>query len=209
MPIALEPLAAEVAHELAPLLVKDEANGDVGRHFIAVLTAPIEVIAEAVREDDDDRPGFSLFMDIETCRIEFLPWLIQLRGVKATPGLSEEAARDEGRKAEGLRRGTMTGPAGVGSMEKAAARHTASQDPALVRVFDRVGNDPYATTVVTRTSDTPDPAQTLADILSDKVIGEVVQHVVSDAALWLDGALSWDAVGPGVLWGDVEVADVT
>ncbi len=207
MPIALEPLAAEVAHELAPLLVKDDENGNVGSHFIAVLTAPIEVIAEAVREDDDDRPGFSLFLDIETCPPEFLPWLLQLKGVRATPGLSEEAARDEGRKAEGLRRGTMTGPAGVGSMEKAAARHTASQDPALVRVLDRVGGDPYATTVITRTSDTPDPAQTLADILSDKVIGEVLTHVISDAPIIDEGTLTIDAAT-----GDIDtatLADIT
>lgn len=209
MTIPLEPLAAEVAHELAPLLVKDAENGDVGSHFIAVLTAPIETIAAAVTEDEDDRPGFSLFMDIETCPAEFLPWLLQIKGVRATPGLSEEDAREEGRKAEGLRRGTMTGPAGVGSMEKAAARHTASKDPALVRVIDRVGGDPYLTTVVTRTSDTPDPAQTLLDILSDKILGEIIVHVVTDEVLWEETTLVWDAVDPGVTWDTVVLADVT
>lgn len=193
MPITLKPLAAEVAQELAPLLVQDDEVGNVGSHFLAVLTAPVEVIAEAVREDEDDRPGFSLFMDIETCPTAYLPWLLQLKGVQATPGLSEIDARQEGRVAEGLHRGTMTSSQRVGSMEKAASRHTTSRDPALVRVLDRVGGDPYATTVITRTSDTPDPAQTLADILSDKIIGEVITHVVSDSPVIDDGTRTIDA----------------
>ena len=207
MPIALEPLAAEVAQELAPLLVKDDENGNVGSHFLAVLTAPIEVIAEAVREDDDDRPGFALFLDLETCFAPYLPWLLQLKGVRATPGLSEADARQEGRVAEGLHRGTMTSPQRVGSMEKAASRHTTSQDPALVRVIDRVGGDPYATTVITRTSDTPDPAQTLLDILSDKIIGEIITHVVSDAPLIDEWTRNIDATTANI--DSLTLADVT
>lgn len=207
MPIALEPLAAEVAQELAPLLVRDDENGNVGSHFIAVLTAPIEVIAEAVREDDDDRPGFALFLDLERCPAAYLPWLLQLKGVRATPGLSEADARQEGRVAEGLHRGTMTSPQRVGSMEKAASRHTTSRDPALVRVIDRVGGDPYATTVITRTSDTPDPAQTLADILSDKIIGEVITHVVSDAPIIDEGTLTIDAAAGTI--DTATLADIT
>lgn len=201
MTIPLEPLAAEVAHELAPLLVKDAENGDVGSHFIAVLTAPIEAIAEAVKEDDDDRPGFSLFMDIETCPAEYLPWLLQIKGVRATPGLSPEDARAEGRLAEGLRRGA------VGSMQRAAARHLTGAR--TVRVLDRVGNDPYATVVITRTSETPDPAQTLSDIRSDKVIGELVSHIVTDDVIWEEATVTWDDVSPGVTWDDVVLADVT
>jgi hypothetical protein len=203
VPIPLDPLAAEVAEQLAPLLAQDDSNGNTGSHFIAALNGPLEVIADAVREDEEERDGFAIFMDLDRAPAFALAWLAQFKGVRATPGLAGEAVREQIRAAEGLHRGT------IGSLQRAAARHTASQDPTLVRVFDRVGGDPYATIVVTRTSDTPDPAATLADILSDKIIGEIITHVVSDAALWIDGTLSWDAVGPGVLWGDVEVADVT
>ncbi len=203
MTIPLAPLAAEVAHELAPFLTRDDENGNVGAHLIAVLTAPIEQVAEAVREDDDERDGFAIYMDLERCPANALPWLLQFKGVRATPGLSDEAAREEGRLAEGLHRGT------AGSMKRAAARHTASRDPNKVVVLERVGSDPYATTVITRTIDTPDPAQTLADILSDKVIGELIQHIVTDDVIWAEATVTWADVDPAVTWADVETADVT
>ncbi len=185
MPIALEPLAAEVAHELAPFLSKDEENGDAGAHFIAVLNGPLEVIAEGVREDEDERDGFAVFMDLDRCPAIALPWIAQLKGVRATPGLSEADARDEIRNGEGLRRGTAD------SLARAGRKHLTGEKS--VRVLERVGGDPYALTVITRTSETPDPAATLADFLKAKRIGVVLQHVVSDAPLIDEGTLTIDA----------------
>lgn len=192
MPIDLQPLAAEVAEELAPLLTQDDENGNVGEHFIAVLNAPLEVIAEAVREDEDERDGFAVFMDIDSAPAEALPWLAQFKGVRATPGLAEADTRAQIASAEGLHRGS------IDSLKRAGARHTASHDPNLIRVLDRVGGDPYATTVITRTSDTPDPAQTLADLLSDKIIGEIITHVVSDAPIIDEFTLTVDGLTEAV-----------
>lgn len=199
MAIALGPLAAEVAQELAPLLAQDEENGGAGAHFVAVLCSPIEVVAEAVREDEDGRDGFAVFMDLEDCPASALPWLLQFKGVRATPGLSEAQAREEGRTAEGLHRGS------VPSMVKAAARHLTGTK--TVRVLDRAGGDPYATTVITRTSETPDPAVTLADILSDKIIGEIITHIVSDAPIIDEFTLDIDSLAEDI--DDVTLGGVT
>lgn len=201
MPISLEPLAAEVAYELAPLLVKDDENGNVGSHFLSVLNAPVELVAAAVREDEDERDGFAVFVDLDTCPAIALPWLAQFKGVRATPGLAEADARDEVRNAEGLRRGTADALARAGQRNLTGTK--------TVRVLERVGGDPYALTVITRTSETPDPSATFADLMAAKRIGILLTHVVTDDVTWPEATRSWDAVSPGIHWDAVVLADVT
>jgi hypothetical protein len=61
-----------------------------------------------------------------------------------------------------------------------AATLTGSQS---VSVLERVGGDPYALTVVVRTSETPDSAATLAAAMTQKPIGLILTLVVSNATI--------------------------
>lgn len=199
MTITLDPLASEVAYELAPLLAVDFNYGNVGEHFIAALNGPIEVVAEAVREDDEERDGFAVFLDLDNCPAFALPWLGQFKGIKSTPGLVETDARDEIRYGEGLRRGT------VDALERAGQRHLTGTK--AVRIVERAAGDPYALTVITRTSETTDPATTLADLLSAKRIGIVLTHIVSDAPTIDEGTRSIDTA-TGII-DTATLADIT
>jgi hypothetical protein len=191
VPIALDPLAAEVAYELAPLLAQDDdSNGNVGAHFIAALNGPLEVIAEAVREDEDERDGFAVFLDLDRAPAIALAWLAQFKGVRATPGLAEADSREEVRNAEGLHRGTTAALVQAGQRSLTGTK--------TVRVLERVGGAPYALTVITRTSETPDPAVTLAAFMAAKRIGILLTHVVSDAPIIDEGTRTINAAAGNI-----------
>lgn len=120
-------------------------------------------------------PGYSVFLDIDRCPAIALPWLAQFKGVVIPDGLTVQEQRNWVRTAEGQRRGT------VDALVAAAKRHLTGTK--TVRVLERVGGNAYALTVITRTSETPDPATTLADIVAAKRIGILLTHVVSDAPI--------------------------
>lgn len=139
-----------------------------------------------------DVPGYSVFLDIDRCPAIALPWLAQFKGVVIPGGLSEAEQRDWIRTAEGQRRGMTPALVAAGQRHLAGAR--------TVRVLERVGGNAYALTAITRTSETPDPATTLADLKAAKRIGIVLTHVVSDDPIWDEATLAWSAVGAGVTW---------
>lgn len=94
----------------------------------------------------------------------------------------------------------------VGAIHAAAQRTLIGSRSCRVYV-NASGTDPYLITVITLTSDTPDPVATLAAAWAEKPAGMNLELQVADGATWLDLAAaypSWDAVVAAFgTWNDV------
>lgn len=140
----------------------------------------------------------------------WLPWLAQLVGAQLDPQASEQEKRDTIRYAtNGWRAGTR------GAIVDAARSALTGTQYARVVPHTKVngGGDliagtPWDITVITRTSETPDPGIVLGAILRKgvKPAGAVLWHkafnaswdaIEADRPTWVPG---WD----GVLWTDIE-----
>jgi hypothetical protein len=120
-----------------------------------------------------------------------LPWLAQFAGVRLTPGASEQQWRDEIIAHASFQRGTL------GALQAAGALHLTGTK--FVDIFERDGS-PYRVTVYTRTAETPDPNQTLRDLLSQTPAGLVLTHVVSNFVPWNEMDIAWDDIPADVTW---------
>jgi len=136
-------------------------------------------------EDRDGRPGWAVLVDVDTAPANALPWLAQIPGVQLTRGITEAQQRDEIRMRSGEAR---CRPASM----RAAAEATMTGSPPSVRILERT-TSAWTLTVITRTAETPDPAATLAALMSQKVGGDILTHVVSDAALIDEGTRTINA----------------
>jgi len=179
----------------------DEPRGYVLAHVSNALGL-MRVAAMDLFEDRDGRPGYSQMLDIERLPASAgFGYLGQIVGVKPTVGAPDEQQRDEVRRRAGKDRGR---PSATIAAVKAVLTGSKS-----VRIVERVGGSAWRHYVITRTDETPDVPAVLAAIAAGKPEGDIIEHIISDAALWSEGVLAWNAVGSGVLWGDVEPADVT
>jgi hypothetical protein len=194
----LRPVAAACYQQLRLLAPNDEQLGWPLAHFIAAQMGPLEDLVEWT-SDTDAGPGYSVFLDIDRCPAIALPWLAQFKGVVIPAGLTEDKQRAWIRSAEGQHRGT------VDALERAGQRHLTGTKS--VRVLERVGGNAYAMTAVTRTSETPDPAATLADLQSAKRIGMLLTHIVSDEPIVDESTRTINAITVGL--DALTVADVT
>lgn len=174
------PTVPAVAENLYAELVVSEP-GDAQRDWpllklLGAVGTTMGRLAEIVR-DTDDGLGWTSVLDPDRAPAWALPWLAQFAGVRARV----DAAPDEATK-----RALITAPPAflrgtrAGMTAAVAATLTGSK---TVTVLERVGGDPYALTVIVRTSETPNTAATLAAAMSQKPIGLILTLVVSNATV--------------------------
>lgn len=185
----------ELYRRMLPLAYADEENGWALFHLCCVIGSMFQPIEDLVR-DSDAGPGWSAIYDIDRCPSEGLPWLAQFRGVSLPPqiaGQSDEdydlEMRDWIRRADGMNRG---GPDAI--VAAAQRRLTGTK---TVTLSERDGGDAYQLVVSTLDDETPDPDGTLADIVSQKPAGLVLNHQESVSITWaaLEAAdADWTAV---------------
>jgi hypothetical protein len=161
-------------YEANESLAYADADND---YAFAVLCGAVGAMWQAVAdlsEDRDGRPGWAVLVDVETSPADALPWLAQIPGVDLTQGAPALQQRDEIRRRSGQ-----------GRCRPAAMREEAA--PTLsgtktIRILERASSA-WTLTVITRTSETPNPAVTLAALLRQKVGGDILTHIVSDAPI--------------------------
>lgn len=165
----------EALHDaLLPLAYADEDNGYVFAHLCEAIGLMYQQVAD-LSEDQDDQPGWAALVDVELAPDYALPWLAQIPGARITAGAPGDVVRGEVRRRSGQARGR---PASM-----IARAQTTLTGARTVRLLERAGGFAWRLTVLTRTSETPDPAATLAALMSEKPIGIVLTHVVSDAPI--------------------------
>jgi hypothetical protein len=154
---------------LAPLAEEDERHGYALALYLSALARLVDEVADLSRDGEDGRPGWSDLFNPERIPARLLPWLAQFRGVQLPQGLAVEEQRQRIREADGFRRGS---PAAM----IAAAKRTLTGTQ-TVYLTERSGSA-YALTVATLTSETPDPAATLAALREQKPAGIVLTHAL-------------------------------
>jgi hypothetical protein len=149
----LEPEAAYLYQQLLPMAGDDEENGWVLAHLCAVLMKPVELVSQLAAADGE-KPGWRKVLDLDEAPVELLPWLGQFNGTALDETESEEEMRRKIREARGSHRGTTRA-----ILSDVAATLTGTKS---VRLLERDGSSPYENVVVTRASETPNEAATLA-----------------------------------------------
>jgi hypothetical protein len=159
--------------------------------YVAAITLANEEI-DAIVRDSPEGPGWSVLLDVDATPAKGLPWLGQLVGVALRQQRNVETdtdyaiyARDAIRRQGGRQRGTL-------DAQRSAVQDTLT-GTRYVNLLERVGGDAYAMTLVTRTSETPSPAATLAAWLRQKPAGIVPTHVLSTGVIIDEGTRTINA----------------
>ena len=172
--------------KLTPLAYDDEAQDWALLLLCGAIGEMYQDTYELVRDTDEDgtdRPGWADLLDIDACPARYLPYLGQFVGARIPSGTDDAAARELVRTPAGQQR------CRIASIEAAAKRHLTGTQ--TVYIAERVDGHAYWITVATITSETPDEAVTLADILSQKPGGILLDYFTTTAEFIddLDGTI--------------------
>jgi hypothetical protein len=170
---ALQAFGAILYDRLSPLAQPDPEND----YALAKLCGAVGAMKDethALVSDSEQGSGWSALLDVDRCPARFLPFLAQIVGERIPAGETAEASRNRIRFPQGPKRGT------VGALEAAAKRTLAGSQ--FVLVLERTSSA-YTLTVVTLTSETPDPTATNRDLQAAKPIGLVLTHVVTNVTI--------------------------
>lgn len=156
--------------ELLPVLSNDLAI------YAEALSEAFREVDDLVR-DTDIGVGWSALVDLTRAPSYALPWIAQIVGATTIEGLSDADQRIRIASRSNQVRGTKQ------AFIDAAKLHLTGTKTILFR--ERDGGDPYALRIVSYTSETPNPAQTLADLLAQKPAGIILTHQVLAGQDWL------------------------
>jgi hypothetical protein len=173
-PFPLDSYATELYERLPGLSVEDEQNGWAFLVLCGALGAMGQPLRDLIVTDDPDEAPWSPAFDVDRTPAFALPWLAQVVGERVPPGEAEDAARDRIRAPQGKLRGSL-----VPMLAAARKRLTGEK---TVHIFEQVSSQ-WTITIVTRPSETPDAAGTLADMLKAKPAGLILTHTVTDLTL--------------------------
>jgi hypothetical protein len=148
----VSPLAEQVYAQLWPLAAQDELQGWALLLLVGLCAQPFAEV-DALVGDTDDGPGWSPLFDV--ARTPDLDYTAGLVGDRAPEGLTDAQRRDHIRDVGGLRRGMPE------SLKAVAALHLTGAK--TVTLYERDGNA-WWDTLITRTTETPDPAAVVAAV---------------------------------------------
>jgi hypothetical protein len=165
----LSSFAADVYASLAPLADDVDAQNQWAlANYVQAIGRMFQIVDDYGR-DTAAGPGWSNLMDVNRCPPGGLPWLGQLIGVVPDSKLTVQQQRDKIKAADGWHRGTPD------AFVAAAQLYLTGSKQVILR--ERFGG-PWKLSVVTRTSETPDAAKVLAEMLKQKPAGITLTHTV-------------------------------
>lgn len=157
------------------------------RAITDAMTAPLDPLDDVVRGDDDGHhPPLALAVHAQHAPLWALPWLANLVGVE-WHGDPDEDLRALILDRPAFRRGTT-----AAIVEAAKATLTGTQN---VLVVER-DTSPWRLSIVTLTSETPNPTATLNAMLAQKPFGIVLTHTVTSGLTWASSTGTWAAATP-------------
>lgn len=158
---------------------------------------------------ENRRTRASALGDPNQANAAWLPWLAQIVGARLDPGMSEEEKRDTIRYAtSGWRAGTRSAIVDAAKSALTGTRYARVLPHTKVNVSDDLeAGTPWDITIITRTSETPDPGVVLGAVLRKgvKPAGAVLWHksynaswatLQADRPTWAD----WN----GKTWTEIE-----
>ena len=171
LPPTVGPFAQRIYDAQEPIADVDQDNC---WHWLRYVGALGEIFQEADTIARDG-PPWSSVVDIDRCPDFALKWLAQFVGVRVPARLDSISLRAFIKATPNWKRGTRS------AIEGATKIHlTGNQAVYIVERYDGAGiTDPaYSLQVNTLTSETPDPDETLRDIITQKPAGIVLNYRV-------------------------------
>jgi hypothetical protein len=159
--------AQRLYEAVGPLAAEDADQSFALAHLCAAVARSVDEVADLSRDLPDGSPGWSQLFDVDGLPEHWLPWAGQLIGVDVPDHIDLTAKRLRIKGTAGFRRGS------IGALKAAATQRLTGNR--TVYIFERHGS-PYAVTVSTFTSETPDPAGTLRDLNEQKPAGVILTH---------------------------------
>lgn len=181
----LTPTGEYIWDEVGVAQPGDDQRGWPARMLVGAVAKALGPLFDLVR-DTEDGPGWSAVLDPDRAPVWALPWLGNFVGVTLPPGLTEAQQRARLVNPPAFNRGTFDGLV-------AAVRQTIT-GTGYVFALERQGS-PYRITVVTRTSETPDPGGTLVAAKSQKPAGLVLTHVITTTRTYLENTTAAPTYG--------------
>jgi hypothetical protein len=178
-----DPNADNFATRLYDLLLPFQTLDTEG-HLWALcdgIYAMMQDVETLITQRDDGLHGYANMLDVWACQAKYLPWLAQFVGALTQPGLTEDQQREYIYSLPGFNRGR---PATI-----IAATKTTLIGGQFVDLQERTGGSAWQYTVVTKPSETPNPAATVAAIQSQKPGPDQFTHLLVESATydWLAG----------------------
>jgi hypothetical protein len=179
---------------VAALMADDEEYGWAGIFLCSAIGAMLQG-ADQIIEDDDTYPGWARLLDPAVCPAQWLPWLAWLYGVTLVPGASEAQQRATITDLPPHQRGTTA------ALVAAAQQYLTGARDCFVAERD---GGAYRLTIVTHTSETPDPDAVLRALLDPRVkpAGLLLTYVVTAGEAWAEAVATWD--GATGSWDDTD-----
>jgi hypothetical protein len=146
---------------IAPLMTQDAANGNVGQILCGAFATMLDPAAYVARDNQDNGlPGWAVIFDVDNVQAQWLPWLSQFLGDTAAVLTTSNVA---------AQRSLITTPVnftrGRPSTIVAAAQATLTGAKTVI-MNQFVGASPWAISISTFTSQTPNPTATKNAILA-------------------------------------------
>lgn len=138
------------------------ANIDDNGHLYIMCSAVgamFQPVEDLSADTDDGEPGWSVILDVNRIPAPLLGYLAQFVGVRLKSGLTDDQQRARVAGTGGFQRGR---PA---SIIAAAQQHLTGTQTVYLKERD---GSAWRFTVTTQVSETPDPEQTLQDLLEQK-----------------------------------------
>lgn len=171
--------AAELLYGLLwPQTIEDELNE---WHLLLFCEALAGTLFEEIRSyvsDGETMQGWSVIFNVDTCPPKALPYLAQFVGVHFEDSLTVQQQREKIIERPAFKRGT---PA---SMLAAIKQHLTGSK--FVYMLERYEGHAYRLLVRTFTAQTPAPAVTLNDILSQKPAGIVLDFAAVVSKIYME-----------------------
>lgn len=191
--------AARYFARLEPIAYDDANQGDILQAFATALMAPREMF-EVARADDDHEVPWGALLDPDAVPDVLLDWLAVFAGVTLPPSaLTAAEKRSRITQGAGLYRGTNQ------AMREEIQRSLTGTK--TVRFIEQAGGDPWALVVVTKLSETPDPASVAITAQAQKRAGLLLTYIATNGAVIDEGTRTIDAGSSTI--DSATLADVT
>lgn len=151
----------------------DEERGWPLLHFLRAIGQPFDLVRSVVLPDDAE--PWSPLYDPDLCPAAFLPYLAQHVGVRIPVGTSEASAREMIKNPVGLKRCSREAVIDAVKLTLTGTKH--------VNFIVRHDDSFWRWLIVTRPSETPDAAATYRAAMSQKRVGVLITHTVTDSVL--------------------------
>lgn len=159
----------EVYEALSPLQFAEGETDYALLKFLESFGSQQQPVEDLARDKADGTPGWSSILDVDNGPPIAFGFMAMFVGVQLRSGLDDASQRDRIRSTDGQARGTLD------ALRGAARQYLTGNKNVVIRERD---GSAYRLSVITYTSQTPNPSQVLDALLEQKPGGIILNYEV-------------------------------